>query len=164
MFVLQSMWLFPNRNVYSSIRIGALRWLGCSMERNAWRSCTEDFLTYMFTVLFTLAGCVGWVAQWKEMIEDPAQKIGRPRQLHTGGFPSRLCSAWWSEIIEFEEIVRAYNIVRRYNTVWFVMDFVKYWFGLILYWKTAKAAEEMKKPPHQLRWFFLIRILYNLMN
>ena len=46
----------------------------------------------MFTVLLALARYVGWVAQWKEMIEDPAQKIGRPRQLHTGGFPSRLCS------------------------------------------------------------------------
>lgn len=38
----------------------------------------------MFTVLFALARSVGWVAQWKEMIEDPAQKIGRPRQLYTG--------------------------------------------------------------------------------
>lgn len=38
----------------------------------------------MFTVLFALARSVGWVAQWKEMIEDSAQKIGRPRQLYTG--------------------------------------------------------------------------------
>jgi citrate synthase len=38
----------------------------------------------MFTVLFALARTVGWTAQWKEMIEDPSQKIGRPRQLYTG--------------------------------------------------------------------------------
>ena len=41
----------------------------------------------MFTVLLALARYVGWVAQWKEMIEDPAQKIGRPRQLYTGAAP-----------------------------------------------------------------------------
>jgi citrate synthase len=38
----------------------------------------------MFTVLFAVARTVGWIAQWKEMIEDPKQKIGRPRQLYTG--------------------------------------------------------------------------------
>jgi citrate synthase len=38
----------------------------------------------MFTVLFAIARTAGWVAQWKEMIEDPEQKIGRPRQLYTG--------------------------------------------------------------------------------
>jgi citrate synthase len=38
----------------------------------------------MFTALFALARTVGWIAQWKEMIEDPQQKIGRPRQLYTG--------------------------------------------------------------------------------
>jgi citrate synthase len=38
----------------------------------------------MFTVLFALARTVGWIAQWKEMIEDPNQRIGRPRQLYTG--------------------------------------------------------------------------------
>jgi len=38
----------------------------------------------MFTVLFAVARTVGWIAQWKEMIVDPAQKIGRPRQLYTG--------------------------------------------------------------------------------
>jgi citrate synthase len=38
----------------------------------------------MFTALFALARTVGWIAQWNEMIEDPAQKIGRPRQLFTG--------------------------------------------------------------------------------
>jgi citrate synthase len=38
----------------------------------------------MFTVLFAVARTVGWVAQWNEMIEDPSQKIGRPRQLYIG--------------------------------------------------------------------------------
>ena len=38
----------------------------------------------MFTALFALARTVGWVAQWNEMISDPYQKIGRPRQLYTG--------------------------------------------------------------------------------
>jgi citrate synthase len=38
----------------------------------------------MFTVLFAVARTVGWIAQWKEMIEDPSQKIGRPRQLYSG--------------------------------------------------------------------------------
>ena len=38
----------------------------------------------MFTVLFAVARTVGWVAQWNEMIEDPGQKIGRPRQLYIG--------------------------------------------------------------------------------
>jgi citrate synthase len=35
-------------------------------------------------VLFAIARTVGWIAQWKEMIEDPSQRIGRPRQLYTG--------------------------------------------------------------------------------
>jgi citrate synthase len=38
----------------------------------------------MFTVLFALARTVGWISQWQEMIADPQQKIGRPRQLYTG--------------------------------------------------------------------------------
>jgi citrate synthase len=38
----------------------------------------------MFTVLFAVARTVGWIAQWKEMIEDPNARIGRPRQLYTG--------------------------------------------------------------------------------
>jgi len=59
--------LYPNVDFYSGITLKAL-----------------GFPTTMFTVLFALARCVGWVAQWKEMIEDPAQKIGRPRQLYTG--------------------------------------------------------------------------------
>jgi citrate synthase len=42
------------------------------------------FPTSMFTVLFAVARTVGWISQWSEMIEDPQQKIGRPRQLYTG--------------------------------------------------------------------------------
>jgi citrate synthase len=42
------------------------------------------FPNSMFTVLFAVARTVGWIAQWKEMIEDPSQKIGRPRQLYVG--------------------------------------------------------------------------------
>ena len=38
----------------------------------------------MFTVLFAIGRTVGWVSQWKEMIEDPINKIGRPRQLYLG--------------------------------------------------------------------------------
>jgi citrate synthase len=38
----------------------------------------------MFTVLFALGRLPGWIAQWREMIEDPATKIGRPRQVYTG--------------------------------------------------------------------------------
>jgi citrate synthase len=40
--------------------------------------------THMFTVLFAVARTVGWVSQWKELIEDPSQRIGRPRQIYTG--------------------------------------------------------------------------------
>ena len=42
------------------------------------------FPTRMFTVLFALGRLPGWIAQWREMINDPATKIGRPRQLYTG--------------------------------------------------------------------------------
>ena len=38
----------------------------------------------MFTVIFAISRTAGWTAQWTEMIEDPIQKIGRPRQLYTG--------------------------------------------------------------------------------
>jgi citrate synthase len=38
----------------------------------------------MFTAIFAMARTVGWIAQWNEMISDPDQKIGRPRQLFTG--------------------------------------------------------------------------------
>ena len=59
--------LYPNIDFYSGITLRAL-----------------GFPPEMFTVLFALARTVGWIAQWKEMIEDPQQKIGRPRQLYTG--------------------------------------------------------------------------------
>ena len=59
--------LYPNIDFYSGITLKAL-----------------GFPTTMFTVLFSMARTVGWVAQWNEMIEDPSQKIGRPRQLYTG--------------------------------------------------------------------------------
>ena len=59
--------LYPNVDFYSGIILKAM-----------------GFPTSMFTVLFALARTVGWVAQWNEMIEDPSQKIGRPRQLYTG--------------------------------------------------------------------------------
>ena len=42
------------------------------------------FPTKMFTVLFALGRLPGWIAQWREMIEDPQTKIGRPRQIYTG--------------------------------------------------------------------------------
>ncbi|WP_032112159.1 citrate synthase [Candidatus Paracaedibacter symbiosus] len=59
--------LYPNVDFYSGIIFKAL---GIPVS--------------MFTVLFAIARTVGWVAQWKEMIADPTQKIGRPRQLYTG--------------------------------------------------------------------------------
>ncbi|MEN3930789.1 citrate synthase [Microvirga sp. W0021] len=59
--------LYPNIDFYSGITLRAM-----------------GFPTSMFTVLFALARTVGWIAQWMEMIEDPHQKIGRPRQLYTG--------------------------------------------------------------------------------
>jgi citrate synthase len=59
--------LYPNVDFYSGITLRAL-----------------GFPTSMFTVLFALARTVGWISQWKEMIEDPTQRIGRPRQLYTG--------------------------------------------------------------------------------
>ena len=59
--------LYPNIDFYSGITLRAL-----------------GFPTSMFTVLFAVARTVGWVAQWREMIEDPEQKIGRPRQLYVG--------------------------------------------------------------------------------
>ncbi len=59
--------LYPNIDFYSGITLKAM-----------------GFPTDMFTVLFAIARTVGWIAQWKEMIEDPSQRIGRPRQLYTG--------------------------------------------------------------------------------
>jgi len=62
--------LYPNVDFYSGIIFRAM-----------------GIPTSMFTVLFAVARTVGWVAQWNEMIEDPSQKIGRPRQLFTGHTP-----------------------------------------------------------------------------
>ena len=59
--------LYPNVDFYSGVILNAI-----------------GFPTDMFTVLFALARTVGWVAQWNEMISDPEQKIGRPRQLYIG--------------------------------------------------------------------------------
>ncbi len=59
--------LYPNIDFYSGITLKAM-----------------GFPLSMFTVLFAVARTSGWIAQWKEMIEDPGQKIGRPRQLYTG--------------------------------------------------------------------------------
>ncbi|HNQ92682.1 MAG TPA: citrate/2-methylcitrate synthase, partial [Alphaproteobacteria bacterium] len=42
------------------------------------------FPVSMFTVLFAVSRTVGWVSQWKEMMEEPSNRIGRPRQLYTG--------------------------------------------------------------------------------
>ena len=59
--------LYPNVDFYSGIILKAM-----------------GFPTSMFTVLFAVARTVGWISQWKEMIEEPTQKIGRPRQLYLG--------------------------------------------------------------------------------
>ena len=59
--------LYPNVDFYSGLILEAI-----------------GFPTTMFTVLFAVARTVGWVAQWIEMIEDPSQRIGRPRQLYKG--------------------------------------------------------------------------------
>jgi citrate synthase len=62
--------LYPNVDFYSGIILDAM-----------------GFPTSMFTPIFALGRTVGWIAQWKEMIEDPEGKIGRPRQLYTGAAP-----------------------------------------------------------------------------
>ena len=59
--------LYPNIDFYSGITLRAM-----------------GFPVSMFTALFAVARTVGWIAQWKEMIEDPEQRIGRPRQLYVG--------------------------------------------------------------------------------
>jgi len=59
--------LYPNIDFYSGITLKAM-----------------GIPTSMFTVLFAVARTVGWIAQWSEMIEDPSQKIARPRQVYTG--------------------------------------------------------------------------------
>jgi citrate synthase len=59
--------LYPNVDFYSGIILKAM-----------------GIPTSMFTVLFAVARTVGWISQWKEMMEDPSQRIGRPRQIYTG--------------------------------------------------------------------------------
>ena len=59
--------LYPNVDFYSGIILKAM-----------------GIQTHMFTVLFAVARTVGWVSQWKELIEDPSQRIGRPRQVYSG--------------------------------------------------------------------------------
>ena len=59
--------LYPNVDFYSGIILRAI-----------------GFPPEMFTVIFAIARTAGWTAQWTEMIDDPIQKIGRPRQLYTG--------------------------------------------------------------------------------
>jgi citrate synthase len=59
--------LYPNVDFYSGIILKAM-----------------GIPTQMFTVIFAVARTVGWVSQWKELIEDPSQRIGRPRQIYTG--------------------------------------------------------------------------------
>lgn len=59
--------LYPNVDFYSGIIYQAM-----------------NIPSQMFTVIFAVARTAGWIAQWKEMQEDPAQKISRPRQLYTG--------------------------------------------------------------------------------
>jgi citrate synthase len=59
--------LYPNVDFYSGIIYKAL-----------------GIPTQMFTVMFALGRLPGWIAHWKEMIEDPSTKIGRPRQIYTG--------------------------------------------------------------------------------
>ena len=58
---------YPNVDCYSGIILSAM-----------------GFPTTMFTPIFALARTVGWISQWKEMIEDPTNRIGRPRQIYTG--------------------------------------------------------------------------------
>ena len=59
--------LYPNVDFYSGIILKAM-----------------GFPTSMFTALFAVSRTVGWISQWQELIEDPQQRIGRPRQIYTG--------------------------------------------------------------------------------
>jgi citrate synthase len=62
--------LYPNVDFYSGIILQAMR-----------------FPTDMFPVLFAIPRAAGWLSQWIEMLNDPAQKIARPRQIYTGHAP-----------------------------------------------------------------------------
>ena len=59
--------LYPNVDFYSGLIYQAM-----------------GYPTDYFTVLFSLGRLPGWIAQWEEMLEDPEQKIARPRQLYVG--------------------------------------------------------------------------------
>ena len=59
--------LYPNVDFYSGVIYRAM-----------------GFPTNMFTVLFAIGRLPGWIAQWREQVDDPQAKIGRPRQLYTG--------------------------------------------------------------------------------
>src|SRR5262245_54822277 len=59
--------LYPNVDFYSGILYRAM-----------------GFPTNMFTVMFAIGRLPGWIAHWKEMVQDPSTKIGRPRQIYTG--------------------------------------------------------------------------------
>ena len=59
--------LYPNVDFYSGLLYKAM-----------------DIPINMFTVMFAIGRLPGWIAQWKEMMEDPDRKIGRPRQIYTG--------------------------------------------------------------------------------
>ena len=62
--------LYPNVDFYSGLILKAL---GIPLN--------------MFTVIFAMARTAGWIAQWSEMLDDPSQRIGRPRQLYSGATP-----------------------------------------------------------------------------
>jgi citrate synthase len=64
--------LYPNVDFYTGLIYKAL-----------------GFPTKMFTVLFALGRLPGWIAQWREMMADPASKLGRPRQIYTGATERR---------------------------------------------------------------------------
>jgi len=59
--------LYPNVDFYSGILYRAM-----------------GIPTDMFTVMFAIGRLPGWIAHWKEMVQDPKSKIGRPRQIYTG--------------------------------------------------------------------------------
>jgi len=88
--------LYPNVDFYSGITLKAM-----------------GFPTSMFTVLFAVARTVGWISQWSEMIEDPQQKFGRPRQLYTDlrRHPSLLAGDEDPEPVVGRRVVAAVSLV-----------------------------------------------------
>ena len=99
--------LYPNIDFYSGITLKAM-----------------GFPVSMFTVLFAVARTVGWIAQWKEMIEDPSQKIGRPRQLYTGATRARLPADLEAEVSQvYTAISRRRPFGRRITDGRYPTDF-----------------------------------------